>query len=301
MGDWRCLHRLNLLQTRRTSKNQSDPSTSTERPLSQEYAVTKSIVVEFHEAQCFFILATQVAVLISSMSGPVDFGGSTNYCQLQNNARFAVGLGIGGQLNITFTLFVLLTTGMTSWYLFLLSGITLTIATIAIFNAISMVQASNDPDSGFQQELHGSIPFLDSCGSNPPPNIYCCMASDYGGALEIPLAVASSIFCLIVLVSVFLLAISATSFSGGLQKGLTQSYKAMALYFGERKPYFLILIVEFLFLTFFVIYIYYYLQPQDINFTAWPIGQIIAVFVWAPVVGKYVYWVICKSPIITNG
>ncbi|KAL8830012.1 MAG: hypothetical protein Q9191_001676 [Dirinaria sp. TL-2023a] len=78
-------------------------------------------LVEFQKAQCYFMIAVQIAAMVTISDGRLQ---STSLQQLYNN-WVAVGVISGsGFLPVTFNLLCLQSTGKRSWYLTLLSTIT---------------------------------------------------------------------------------------------------------------------------------------------------------------------------------
>lgn len=88
-------------------------------------------LTDFHKAQCFFMLATNVAALVVTKRGGLD---PQSLQQIYNSWIFLRVVAVNGFLPTTFTLANLHLVGMLSWYLILLSGLTvaLSIATLAV-------------------------------------------------------------------------------------------------------------------------------------------------------------------------
>lgn len=91
----------------------------------------KSATVEFHKAQCFFMLAIGIAAQVSVNQGTLNQD-TTSLQGLYNNYNLIGVISISGLLPITFTLLSLHTVGMHSWYLLILSTVT-TILSAATF------------------------------------------------------------------------------------------------------------------------------------------------------------------------
>ena len=119
--------------------------------------------VDFQKAQCFFMLAIQIAAQVVVKRGGFQ---PNNLQQLYNTFILIQSVCISGYLPITFTLFTLLVGGNSSWFLFILSAITV---------AVSAVTLSNNQDfSPNKEDLQylGMLTGPSSCG-NKDPTIYC--------------------------------------------------------------------------------------------------------------------------------
>lgn len=146
----------------------------------------KSAAVEFHKAQCFFMLAIGSAGQIVLRQRSLEDGSLQslmNYC--------LVGLiSLNGILSITLTLLCLHTVGMHSWYLLLLSICTVVLSTVTLSMsgrfALSLQDLSKIRDS-----TNSKYPM---CG-NKDPSIFCLdenyninpsnrvLGSDYGAVI----------------------------------------------------------------------------------------------------------------------
>ena len=117
--------RTNFSYVFRASSLQSEPR----RP-KQSLSNRKSIkalrkaIEDFQKAQCFFMLATNIASLVAEKSGGLN---PMSLQQLYNTYVLIKVIAIGGYLPIIFTLLNLHMIKKLSWYL-----ITLSIATIAV-------------------------------------------------------------------------------------------------------------------------------------------------------------------------
>ena len=91
----------------------------------------KSATVEFHKAQCFFMLSIEVAAQIVVKSGSLNEG-TTTLQGLFNNYSLIGIISISGLLPVTFTLLTLHSMGMNSWYLLSLSTCTVAMSTATL-------------------------------------------------------------------------------------------------------------------------------------------------------------------------
>lgn len=130
-------------------------------------------LTDFHKAQCFFMLAINIAALVVIQRGGFD---PQSLQQMYNTYLFLRVLAVNGFLPITFTLTNLYLVGMLSWFLTLLSSVTiaLSVATLASagqFNpsVADMTRLAELAASGGPEECDGR-----------KPGIYCMRTTDYG-------------------------------------------------------------------------------------------------------------------------
>ncbi|KAL9580142.1 MAG: hypothetical protein Q9212_004665 [Teloschistes hypoglaucus] len=86
-------------------------------------------LTDFHKAQCFFMLATNIAALVVVPRGGLD---PQSLQQIYNSWIFLKVVAVNGFLPTTFTLANLHLVGMLSWYLILLSGLTVALSTATL-------------------------------------------------------------------------------------------------------------------------------------------------------------------------
>ena len=83
-----------------------------------------SALADFHKAQCFFVLAINIAAQVDRAKGGLQ---PQSLQQLYNTWVLIKSISIGGYLPVTFTLFTLHLVNIVSWYL-----LSLTICTVAV-------------------------------------------------------------------------------------------------------------------------------------------------------------------------
>ncbi|KAI4267838.1 MAG: hypothetical protein L6R35_006822 [Caloplaca aegaea] len=162
------------------------------RQLSLRYRLPNliSALFEFQKAQCFFMMAVQVAAIIIVRGGGFE---SKNLQQLSNSYSAITLVAICGYLPVVFTLVNLHGAGKNSWYILLLSTVTVAISGGTAFNTRRFEPSPNDMAS--LRKITGS---WRSCG-NKNPTTFCLSRRTVdpfgygGGALHI------FIFCLIIL------------------------------------------------------------------------------------------------------
>ena len=123
-------------------------------------------LTDFHKAQCFFMLATNIAALVVIGRGGLD---PQSLQQIYNTWIFLKVIALNGFLPITFTLTNLYVVGMSSWYMTLTSCLTVmfsvaTFATVGKFNP----SASDMEDLKIVAESGGPV----ECDYRKP-GVYC--------------------------------------------------------------------------------------------------------------------------------
>ena len=124
----------------------------------------KSALVEFHKAQCFFILAIEIAANIVVRQGTLNDGTTTTTLQgLFNNYSLVGSVSISGFVPVTFTLLALHRHGMHSWYLAILSNCTLVLSAVTMFSVGNFVISPADRQklSNANNSTHRACGFRD--------------------------------------------------------------------------------------------------------------------------------------------
>lgn len=154
-------------------------------------------LTEFQKAQCFFMLAINIAALVNRNKGGFQ---PNSLQQLYNTYILIKSISISGYLPVTFTLFTLHLVDMVSWYLLVLSITTVIVSIATLFVIGNFSPSQDDLNYLSQQALKGGPT---SCGTNNP-GVYCY--SPVGGAQSAdstdPASGAYSMlgFCLVVLI-----------------------------------------------------------------------------------------------------
>ena len=98
-------------------------------------------LVEFHKTQCFFMFAVQVSALASMKARLL---GASSLQQLQNNYCVITVLAFGGFVPITFILFELSLLHQKSWYMLLLSSLSVAMSAATYFTASNFELSAKD-------------------------------------------------------------------------------------------------------------------------------------------------------------
>ena len=157
----------------------------------------KSATVEFHKAQCFFMLAIGIAGIIVLRQGSLGDG---TLQSLINYSLVSI-ISINGVLPITFTLLCLHTVQMHSWYMLILSTCTVVLSTVTFFMSGSFTTTSKDIRN-IEAATNSKYP---NCGQKDPSryclNGYYDLSSTY---LDTNLQKWPVIFSLVILGLLFL-------------------------------------------------------------------------------------------------
>lgn len=290
-----------LSRRRETSKAKQRARESVAQTNREHLVALTSALVGFQKAQCWFMLATNIAGLIVMKYGGLE---PRSLQKLYNTYIFIKVIAIGGYLPITFTLLNLHLIKSLAWYPIILSIITIAVATTTLkmggttfvasiedFDHINSVPSGNGPPSCAHQDL---TPWCYDPRSHG--NYFGFDASSSGSGANNIL-----IFCLITL-AIIILDHFCRSDDRNQQKinhwilqklGITTS-KPLFPRAGEILHYGTI---AFHFI-FFGLYIYcFYIFGEDLQWfnsnnvfdPSWSFGQIVAILVWAPTVVDYLW------------
>lgn len=286
-------------------RGSSETKQNTQLSSAQSYkkfpeALTAALV-NFQKAQCFFMLATNIASLIIEKNGGSEPG---SLQQLYNTYVFIKVIAIGGFLPITFTLLNLHMIKQLSWYLLTMSIVTVAVATTALTLKDSAFMPT--PDDFAQITLAASQGGPASCASqnlvawcyNPQrDNNYFGFNSSSSGDGANDILVVCLVTLAIIVVDHF-----CRSDDPDQRKinrrilaklGIATSrplfpHASTVLRFGTVAFHFI----------FFWLYIYcFYLFGGDLDWfsyykiydPSWGFGQIVAILVWAPTLSDYLW------------
>ncbi|KAL8633104.1 hypothetical protein Q9189_001182 [Teloschistes chrysophthalmus] len=154
-----------------------------------------SALIEFQKTQCFFMIAVQVAAIIIAHRGGFE---AQTLQQLSNSYSAITLLAICGYMPVALTLVSLHGAGKSSWYLMMLSTITVVVSGVTLFTTRKF-----DPAPGDLAHLYEITGRWASCGYHNP-TMWCLDRQEvrplsYPGGAE-----HTFIFCVIVLALLFL-------------------------------------------------------------------------------------------------
>ncbi|KAJ5125550.1 hypothetical protein N7526_007727 [Penicillium atrosanguineum] len=276
--------------------------------LNQHDRIARVILVEFQEAQCFFMMASQAAILLAKKSSSI-FESNTMPSLWANNGIAGI-VSSAGILPVVMGMWSLHKMHTAEPWIFALSVASVIVSEVALYWAHET--PSVDQLSAFDYDR-----WPQSCGGYAPPLIYCTDQKE-NYYLRVPLAFVWQVlnpYCLAVFVLnaifwawpyVVMLVDSEglcqrTFVRLGLRSFQSKVRRLLASTWGiwiNRLPSLLTFGVESLFLVAVVLEAvcfgeFEYLKVID--FSAWGFGQIVAMTIWFPVVSKYAYLVFCES------
>ena len=258
-------------------------------------------LVNFQKAQCFFMLATNIAGLVIERTGGSE---PESLQQLYNTYIFVKVIAIGGFLPITFTLLNLHIIKQLSWYLLAQSIVTVAVATTTLvikdsafiptqddFAQITLAASQGGPASCASQNL------VAWCYNPQRDNNYFGFNSSSSGDGANDILVV----CLVTLVIIL-----ADHFCRSDDRNQRKINRWLARSFGiaASEPLFphagtvLRFGTAAFHVVFFWLYIYcFYLFGGDLKWfsyyniydPSWSFGQIVAILVWAPTLCDYLW------------
>ncbi|KAL8837913.1 MAG: hypothetical protein Q9176_005389 [Flavoplaca citrina] len=255
-------------------------------------------LTDFHKAQCFFMLAINIAALVVIQRGGFD---PQSLQQMYDTYVFLQVLAVNGFLPITFTLTNLYLVGMLSWFLILLSFVTIalsvaTLACVGQFNpsVADMTSLAELAASGGPEECDGR-----------KPGIYCLRTMEYNfgvdyfyGGQNIPNYAYT------------ILSKKPSSMRYSARRAKLRSTRAWRFYTESASivhqqvqtlSWQSLLKLAFgaaiyvVLLTFYVRFYNMYLHDlawfaeNDINGNTWNFGQVFAITVWVPPIVEYIH------------
>ncbi|KAL8662826.1 MAG: hypothetical protein Q9168_008197 [Polycauliona sp. 1 TL-2023] len=134
-------------------------------------------LTDFHKAQCFFMLAINIATLVAIQRGGFE---PRSLQQIYDTYVFLQVLAINGILPITFTLANLYLVGMLSWFLVLLSSVTVVLSIATLASVGQFNPSETDMRSLAKLAASGGPPECDGM----QPGIYCLQVMGHSSNLD---------------------------------------------------------------------------------------------------------------------
>ncbi|CAI7626006.1 unnamed protein product [Penicillium glandicola] len=271
----------------------------------QHDRITKVILVEFQEAQCFFMIASQAAILLAKKSTTI-FESNTMPSLWANNGIAGV-VSSAGVLPTVMGMWSLQKMHLTEPWIFLLSVTTIIVSEFALY-------WTHETPSVGQLSPFNYNGWPDSCGGYAPPLIYCT-DPNVESNLRLPLLFFWQVlnpYCLIVfgldVILWFWLYVARmvdidavcerTCTRLGLHNLPSKVRQLLSSTWGEwfkRLPSLFTFCVESLFLAAVFLELVCFAEfghLQVIDFSGWGFGQIVALTIWFPVASKYAYLIL---------
>lgn len=260
-------------------------------------------VVEFQKAQCFFMLATNIASLVVQANGGLA---PESLQQLYNTYIFIKVIAIGGYLPITFGLLTLRMLNKVGWYVLGLSIASVGVAIADLYNEQTFNPSQDDLTHLRNQAVQGGPT---SCGGNKP--ITWCYSrigvNNYGFRATNSADGADDILVVCLVTLALLLIEHFWNSPDPTNRKIRDSIFGSCLRGSkaDRSSRWNIVtrwlwryVVPALFTIFVVGYLYCFaIFADDLNWfrenkiydSSWGFGQIVAILVWAPPLGEYLW------------
>lgn len=260
---------------------------------SRQASSINAALPDFQEAQCFFVIATQVA-LIYARPQSADFFGSSNVQSYFDNRAVIQVLALRGILPVALAQNLLHKLGKQSVY-------TLILAVAAIvLGTISLLSANHASTEEIQTMFDGQTP-LDACGTSTSLRTFCAKGPTEIASVPTLVGLASIYIAYITLLCwlmIWRIAISTLWFNNKQNSWSEQCRRqvSMATRILSVATTLLLTGLELLTIGSLVSILGVLQKYLAISSDKWNIGQVIAVLVWAPVISKYIYCSLRKSP-----
>lgn len=256
---------------------------------------------DFQKAQCFFMLATNIASLVAEKNGGLE---PTSLQQLYNTYVLIKVISIGGYLPITFTLLNLHMIKKLSWYLLILSIATVAVATTTLKSGSSIFAPT--PEDFSEIEDAAALPGPSSCGYHNlvPWCLYRRQNDNYFGFNASSSGSGANGILVICLITLGIIVVDHFCRSDDQYQRSINRWILQKLGIAASEPLFpyagkvlRLGTVAFHFI-FFWLYIYcFYVFGVDLEWfrasklydPTWTFGQIVAIFVWAPTLCDYLW------------
>lgn len=265
----------------------------------QHDVVVQAILIEFQEAQCFFMVACQAAIL-----GAKKFNGlfeSTTLRSLWANNGAAGLVSSAGILPVVLGMWSLQKRRMLDPWIFFLSAGTVIVSECALY----WTRKPPKPDQLVPIEYDK---WPTTCGGHTPPLVWCDNPSFYVYE-RVPLLFFwyyLNPFCLtvfgLIVIMWFVPYVDKVKF---IKQNVLARLRPSQQFFDSkwwswirRLPGLLTFLVEIIFTLVLIIdaeCFYLFNDLRVIDWNEWSFGQIVAITIWMPVISKYIYWMICKN------
>ncbi|PSR77102.1 hypothetical protein BD289DRAFT_445831 [Coniella lustricola] len=261
---------------------------------SRPAAALLSVLAEFQEVQVFFVASIQLTTLaiFASSNHAAMLSSSSSFAEAVLNVEIVQMLSVTGTLPLLFTQIGLMRLGVRWWYLTVMVLLTFSLAII-------ISQQSLMPDYDTLWNYFKENAPIEACGDNPSPMTYCLdTLTGIDGALgsvDSGLFVGFFVFPALVADNLW----HSLNRHGKLDKRLDNwEVRNSSVLFLRRRAWPILKKAGWFCLEFaLLIYVGMYLKAliDILKFvgtakSSWTFGQLIAVMVWAPLAGKYLYY-----------
>lgn len=269
---------------------------------SRPAAALTSALVEFQEVQTFFVISIQFATLLifAGSDDSAMLSSTSSFAEAVTNVQIVQMLSINGMLPVLFTQIGLMRLRIRWWYM-------MTLVLCVFVTAIVVSQQSLMPTYTTLWTYFKEESPIEMCGGNPSPMTYCLDSLDGLNATLTTMNSGLVVGCMVVVALLLDQLWHSLNYNGLMDEGLDAwELSSAKLLFLRRRVAPVLLGVMWFGLEFaLLIYVGIYLKSLiDIlkfvgtSASDWTFGQLIAIMVWAPVIGKYIY---CNAFGITEG
>lgn len=244
--------------------------------------------------QTFFVISIQFATLIifAGSDRAAMLSSTNSFAEAVTNVQIVQLLSINGMLPVLFTQIGLMRLGIRWWYM-----LTLVLAVFVL--AIYIAQQSLMPDYDTLWTYFKDESAIEMCGGNPSPMTYCLDALEGLNATLNRMNTGLVVGCMAIMALLLDQIWFSLNSKGRMDEGLDnwELTNTKVLFLRRRvTPWFLSVMwfaLEFSMLIYVGIYLKSLIDILKFVGTSasdWTFGQLIAIMVWAPVVGKYLYF-----------
>lgn len=281
----------------------SSPSSPIEKKFDRHVSIVKSVLVDYQEAQSFYVLCVQTALRMA-ISGNSRVLKATSVRQLSLNYDTATWNMLEGVSTVTLGLWMLHKSSLKSTYIILWS-----VAGI-LFSGANLYANKQPSWDVFDQGVR--YQHLDKCGRKPPPLIYCSAYDDFFTSNSIIYVVVG---CFLILGVILIQAAwSHVSANSSIRRSYYRfmetwqsPYQGTVVSMIERAwrvlvEIYLAAIVTYIFVSVCTLVgsSKYRSRFSSTGDDDWSFGQIISAALWIPVAAKYFHWTSCEFFSITS-
>ncbi|KAK0742238.1 hypothetical protein B0T21DRAFT_360919 [Apiosordaria backusii] len=252
-----------------------------------------SASVEFQEAQTFFTMAIQIATIATfepSFTCGLSCSQQDSIQSLSDtimNGQLIRALAVNSMLPVLLTQSVLHRAGMSWWYTLTLSLI------VCVFSEVIRWQTVNQaPFHILLNRLKNLVP-VEECGGNPPLTAYCLTPLYNLQLVEMPMLIVGYATAMILL-----LAQSADHLWPVLSPFVERTRSGQLLaYIGKhffRASWWGLQLTLAIATVLHFVTLWTISRGLDASSKEWTYGQVVSAMLWAPILGKYLYYNICK-------
>lgn len=244
--------------------------------------------------QTFFVISIQFATLIifAGSDRAAMLSSTNSFAEAVTNVQIVQLLSINGMLPVLFTQIGLMRLGIRWWYM-----MTLVLAVFVL--AIYIAQQSLMPDYDTLWTYFKEESAIEMCGGNPSPMTYCLDALEGLNATLNRINTGLVVGCMVIMALLLDQIWFSLNTKGRMDEGLDnwELTNSRVLFLRRRVAPVFLCVMWFGLELAMLIYVGIYLKSviSILKFVGtsasdWTFGQLIAIMVWAPVVGKYLYF-----------